>query len=543
MISEDISDSPIITLPTLEKWKAVQASWEKFLENTQDTDNFVHFLIQVDSFSGYCDAMGLIDLKPKLASLENLLSSYESGTSMTPIQSQMEGITAVIGFLGNTSSRSVDDMVFQTKGERIKDHPKNVVIFSPDAEYANEISIQLEHYGYHTLIYEDIRGATVAAVVTKKADAALFDISGQTQEDLDAALPQLKNSGIPWVALSMEDSFHSRLKTVRNGSASYFVKPVAASVLADMIDSITNVDKKVDPYRILVVDDSMDLGHFVKNILNDAGMTTWSISDPSHIMEAIYEFYPDLILLDMNQSYCSDVEIAKIIRQNENHVSTPIVFLSGETNKNIQLEALRFGGDDFLIKPIQEEHLIASVTHKAERYRLLRKIMVQDSLTGLLNHTRTKQKLAQALSLAEKESQSVVFAMLDIDHFKKVNDTYGHPVGDVVIKALARLLRQRVRKTDVVGRYGGEEFAVVLYGVTGEQAMQIMDRIRLDFAGLYHHYDGGIFASTFSCGIAAYPDFSDALQMGLQADEALYVSKRGGRNRVTLAKPTAVAKQ
>jgi diguanylate cyclase (GGDEF)-like protein len=225
----------------------------------------------------------------------------------------------------------------------------------------------------------------------------------------------------------------------------------------------------------------------------------------------------------------------------EAYVSVPIVFLSAETNVNRQLEAMGQGGDDFLTKPIRPEHLISSVRIRADRYRILRSLMVQDSLTGLLNHTRTKERLDIELARAERLGSPLCFAMIDIDHFKRVNDTYGHPMGDRVIRSLSRLLSQRLRKTDIVGRYGGEEFAVVLPDTTLDQAERVLDEVRESFSNISQPAEQGAFNCTFSCGIAAYPGHAGAIELNNAADKALYDAKHAGRNRVVTAREKPAA--
>jgi diguanylate cyclase (GGDEF)-like protein len=125
--------------------------------------------------------------------------------------------------------------------------------------------------------------------------------------------------------------------------------------------------------------------------------------------------------------------------------------------------------------------------------------------------------------------------MIDIDHFKKVNDTYGHPMGDQVIRSMAWLLKQRLRKTDAVGRYGGEEFLVILPQADAERARQLLDRIRIDFSEFRHPVNGTSFACTFSCGIAQLTPGLTALSVVKLADEALYRAKREGRNQIVVA--------
>ncbi|MEN0107602.1 MAG: diguanylate cyclase, partial [Pseudomonas sp.] len=141
----------------------------------------------------------------------------------------------------------------------------------------------------------------------------------------------------------------------------------------------------------------------------------------------------------------------------------------------------------------------------------------------LLDDTRTR---------ARRDNQPVTFAMLDIDHFKKVNDVYGHPMGDRVIKSLALFLKQRLRKTDHIGRYGGEEFAVVLPNTDAATAAKVLDGIRQRFAEIHYPASPQDLTCTFSCGIAQLQDGVDSNELSKRADQALYAAKHGGRNRV-----------
>ena len=242
-----------------------------------------------------------------------------------------------------------------------------------------------------------------------------------------------------------------------------------------------------------------------------------------------------MILLDMYMPDYSGMELAQIIRQMEQFLSIPIVFLSAETDKDKQLEALGIGGDDFLTKPIQPAHLVSSVTTRIERYRKMRTLMIHDGLTGLLNHSTTKERLSQEFERARRQNESLAFAMLDMDHFKLVNDTYGHTSGDRVLKSLAHMLRQRLRGSDTIGRFGGEEFAVIFPDTDEKRALGVMRELGEAFAKIHHYVGGQEFTVTFSCGVAAYPDFDGIDALNEAADSALYAAKAAGRNQVIAA--------
>jgi diguanylate cyclase (GGDEF)-like protein len=200
------------------------------------------------------------------------------------------------------------------------------------------------------------------------------------------------------------------------------------------------------------------------------------------------------------------------------------------------MEAMSLGGDDFLTKPIKAAHLVSLVVSRLERLRVLRSYMIRDSLTGLLNHTSFNTYLSQHVNRARRQNARMALAMLDIDHFKKVNDTYGHGFGDTVLKGLSRMLRQRLRKSDIIGRYGGEEFVALLLDATPTNAYRVMEDIRVHYSNLQHNAgEAGIVKVTFSCGIATFPEFPSPGVMSEAADKALYLAKNSGRNKVLMA--------
>jgi PleD family two-component response regulator len=197
---------------------------------------------------------------------------------------------------------------------------------------------------------------------------------------------------------------------------------------------------------LLVVEDSSTAIKLIQRALEEHKIVSKAISDPRFVLDELRDFQPDLILMDMYMPKCTGVEAARVIRQHAQFLSIPIVYLSGETDVALQIDALRLGGDHFLTKPFNPVFLNAIVKSKIERYRSLRRSMYHDSLTGLLNHTSTKSALDRALAESAERPAAGIGGDGRYRLFQKVNDTYGHPVGDQVIRSLAWLLKQRLRK-------------------------------------------------------------------------------------------------
>jgi diguanylate cyclase (GGDEF)-like protein len=248
--------------------------------------------------------------------------------------------------------------------------------------------------------------------------------------------------------------------------------------------------------------------------------------------------------MDLYMPECSGVEAARVVRQEAEYLSVPIVFLSTEAGRERQLAAMETGADDFLQKPIAEDQLIAAVKIRAARFRSLAEQINRDSLTGLLNHISFKLQLEAELSRTVRAGSPLTLAMLDIDHFKRVNDTYGHPVGDRVIRGVATLLRKRLRKSDLIGRYGGEEFAVVMPDTDCEAAIRVLNELRENCAQIVCCSGEQEFSCTLSIGVATSSGYADMGALIRAADGALYEAKRGGRNRIcSAAGPQGDARQ
>ena len=396
------------------------------------------------------------------------------------------------------------------------------------------LAVQLACFGYRIETFSETQ-ALHAAVLACRPDVVIMDIHFPQGRNAGtamlAALNEETGQILPAIFLSSRDDFTARLGAVKAGGQAYFHKPVRAVELVAALDELTR-HHEIVPMRILIVDDEAETATYHSIILQEAGMLTRQLSDPSNVLTELQDFRADLVLMDMYMPQCNGQELAKLIRQVPDHLGLPIVYLSGETDRKKQFSAMRVGAEGFLTKPVVPDELVAAVAIRAERMRTLRSLMARDSLTGLFNHTTITHLLENAIATAARKGGELCFAMLDVDHFKSVNDRYGHPVGDQVLLALSRVLQQRLRNTDIVGRYGGEEFAVVLPDVGSGRASLLIDELRQSFARLVFQSENGDFSCTFSAGIASYPAHQRIEVLREAADKALYKAKNNGRNCV-----------
>lgn len=411
---------------------------------------------------------------------------------------------------------------------------KPIYIALQDSERGERLAQQLEFFGlsaqslgnvdtFHMAMAERLPAAVVMDVDFNGAGTGLT-LATQMQEGLEQKLPLLFFS-------HLDTDTPTRLAAVRAGGEEFLTGTLDASSLLEKIEILTRV-AQYEPYKVLIIDDSRAQAKHTEGLLNSAGIVTRTLLDPIKAMLELAEFQPDLIILDMYMPGCTGTELAKVIRHNDRYVSVPIIYLPAEDDLDKQLDAMSEGGDDFLTKPIKPRHLITTVRNRAARARNLKARMVRDSLTGLYNHTHILQLLEDCNFRARRENKPLSFAMLDIDHFKRVNDSHGHPMGDRVIKSLALFLKQRLRKTDYIGRYGGEEFAVVMPDTDLAAAYGVLDEIRQRFAEIHYPAQPVDLCCTFSAGVVEIAAHDDALMMASQADEALYRAKKAGRNQV-----------
>ena len=521
------------------KIQEVRRIWS-LMPNTPSRDEARDALVRihdiVHSLAGGGKSFGFPQVSKAAAPLDGLFRLIsEQHQSLT--QEEIDQIELLICALENAAQIPpeqirVDDVEQQTTLSSPQLDAFHIMILSAGSDEENNLEKELSAFGYPCHIVKDHAG--IPAEIADGANGVVFADITDGDTHLELIRNNLQLSHLPVVLVSSHSSFEDRLNAVRTGATVFLTKPFTVDELYDHLNTL-NENRREHPYRVVIVEDDAPLSAFYQATLEHAGMETRAIQVPSKLLETLSGFDPDLIVMDLYMPDCTGLELAQIVRQFPGYTTVPILFLSTEARLDLQLKARHLGADDFLPKPLQPGQLISAVTSRANRYRDLKKLTDRDSLTGLLNHANILRNLEREINLASRTGHQVSFAMVDIDHFKKVNDTYGHAVGDHVILRVTHLIRNRLRRVDYVGRYGGEEFAVVMPSTDTAKAKEVMDKLRQAASEMQFDSDKGPFSVTFSCGIASYPDIQSAAEIANAADEALYKAKHGGRNLVVVA--------
>lgn len=411
-----------------------------------------------------------------------------------------------------------------------------IIVVDDDQEAAQELALQLNYFGYEVTVFD--RVAAFCAAIKKEPHAVVL-MNVEFSEDALAGIRVMKeirqelNESVQVMFLASNDDLGLRLEAVRAGGAAYLIKPINSSELIDQLDSFV-VPQVHEPFRVFIINDSASMLAYHATVLELAGVVVKTVETLDAVMKTLLAFNPDVILIDAYMPECSGIELAKVIRQIDGLLNVPIIYLASEHDFNTQQEARHLAGDDFLVKPVDPKRLISAVAMRVRRARQLRGLMVRDGLTGLLNHTAIREQLGREIGRSSRLNTPLSFAMVDVDAFKEINDTYGYAAGDRVLKSLARLLKQRLRGTDTVGRYGDDEFAVIMTDTAAPDAAKVINEIRKVFSCLLHISDNKEFNVTFSCGIADIQHFSDAESLIDAADKILADAKRKSRNQIVV---------
>jgi two-component system, cell cycle response regulator len=435
---------------------------------------------------------------------------------------------------------------------------KTVLIVDDSSTMRTIIAKELEGEGYTVQTAENGMEALVMIEwMEDKPDLITLDIDMPVMNGFEVCEHLLKKSqkqgesphiSIPIIFVSAKDSLENRRHGFQLGVTVFVSKPFPPHDLVKIINNILFPPKLFAGMTALVIDDSSSVRRIIQMILMRIGVTVLSASNGIEAMQIIESFSGtlDLILTDYMMPEMRGDEVCKLVRQKPELEQVPILVVSAFNEKELVLSFFKSGATDYLCKPFIEEELIARVEiHlRARQYikqveELNRKLEYQatrDGLTGLYNRRYFQEALEREFTLAVRLHHEFSCFIIDLDYFKKVNDSCGHSFGDQVLEEFSAILRIHSRKMDICARYGGEEFVILLPHTSLESAMIYAEKIRASVES--HVFKNAEHSRHVTCsiGVASFkahnPDNGEKL-VGM-ADHALYQAKEHGRNRVEI---------
>nr|MCH9730177.1 response regulator [Actinomycetes bacterium] len=378
---------------------------------------------------------------------------------------------------------------------------------------------------------EAMQRARTSPLVGAVLDVHLFD--GTSFSLAREIRSTAANGQIPIAFASADHRIETRVAAIEAGGTRFFEKPMSEESFAALAQQLAMLSDATSQ-KVLIVDDDPDVVEHYAFHLRGAGYSVETLGSAVGITEKLEQISPDVLLLDINLPGISGLDVCRALRMSETYEALPIFIVTGQTDDHTRLLAFRAGASDVVAKPVIPEELLARVGVQLERVGLLRDRADKDSLSGLLTRRALVEAFQRALAVATRDEKPLSLVLLDIDRFKRVNDTYGHLAGDQVIAHLGDLLRRRFRLEDLRGRWGGEEFILVFPGQDTAFAERAAALLLEEFSQLaFTSDDGERFTATFTAGVAAYPEDGTSISaLVRRADQRLYAGKQRGRNQV-----------
>jgi diguanylate cyclase (GGDEF)-like protein len=365
-------------------------------------------------------------------------------------------------------------------------------------------------------------------------EVRLSETSGYELVEKIRSLPG--GEGVAILMLGEPSAFINRVDAIHCRADGYFDKPVEEAVLMRRLEHLLERGR-TEPPRVLSVEDDPDQAAYIRGVMESAGYSVRICREPRNLGADLSVFRPDLVLLDIHLPGADGFALARYIRQQEAYAALPVLFLTTRGQLESKIESMRAGGDDYLVKPVAPGLLLSAVASRIERARFVKSLLERDGLTRLLTHTAFLERVRAKVEEKSRGSHTpATLILMDLDGFKSLNDRYGHPAGDGVLRSLAAHLRRRLRQSDILGRLGGDEFAAIIENIGENQAVRLIERIREEFSEIDQNSpEGARFRATFSAGVAVLEPSMDANQWRELADAALYSAKSSGRNRIAAA--------
>ncbi|GFE71024.1 hypothetical protein CFPU101_36340 [Chroococcus sp. FPU101] len=430
---------------------------------------------------------------------------------------------------------SFNPLVSVRQSPHLENPAPRLLIIDHDLSLIQSLTTEAHSWGIDA---ESVQNVTQARqiIALHPPDIVLLDLPlKETSEDELHLLSELShaNPPIPVLVSTKKEGFSERLKVAKMGGQGFLHKPISPDLVMEAVTH--QLQQKAPPVGTLMIvgTDSVML-ELLETLLSPWGFHLIFLRNPQQFWNTLEQSNPDLLILDFDLPKVSGLELCQIVRQDPRWNDLPILMLSAERKAETVQKVFEVGADDFIHKPIVGPELIARILNRLERHQMHLQRSNTDGLTKIANRRKAVQEIERLLRIAHRQDKPLCFALLDLDHFKSINDRYGHQIGDQVLKKLGELLKQHFRSEDIICRWGGEEFALGLFGIEKKLATERLKHfLAIWEQQIFRSFEQEPFHMTFSAGIAQYPNDGNDLQSLYQsADSALYLAKERGRNQV-----------
>ncbi|HUR80083.1 MAG TPA: diguanylate cyclase [Thermoanaerobaculia bacterium] len=469
-----------------------------------------------------CDAAALQQLARHFHALAGMGGTYgfprvselgdEAEASMLPVQKRGAADSAQIARWWQLVNAIALELEKDGQGMHAVVMPAfEVLIVLADEDLATRVCDALQREDMRVLVCA--ASEAVARLERRKPDVAIVD----TVETLE----MFRERADVDVIVVGDAAFEERVRAIRSGAEAFVSTPVDIVALVRRIAALR--ERKERPARrILVVEDDAVTIALLRGILSAAGYEIEVCRDPRDFEKTLMAFQPDLMLMDVQLSHdVTGHDLVRYVRHSERFSALPVIIVTSDSERRAIVEGTNAGADMLITKPVDWDLLLSQIAARLERATVMRELTDRDSLTGVLTRGAFDARMRQ-----RGHDGSAVLVLIDLDHFKVINDTYGHAAGDRVLASVGTLLRRRLRHSDVVARYGGEEFAMLLEDMGRAEAGELCERLLAELGEI----EQGV---TFSAGLAPLREsFEETYRL---ADAALYEAKRAGRSRIVSA--------
>ena len=542
-------------------------AWASF-RTDRDPDTLIQFYLVCKNISDDIRPFSLDALAQVMTSICELVNStIEADKPANGIQTKQQKefikefikeIDWLMNQLINASNESPDPFLSENKAviddeflhQQVSAHASrisrtrkpNIVIIDDQLSIAQSLARTLEDFAFDVSYFTSIAGYKQVDHEVN-ADLVLLDIvmPNISQEHVFDFAKELVEKGVKVISCSSTFTFESRLLAVRAKVTDYVVKPVNTYVLVEKIGRALSLQQN-RKYQIVIVDDQETMGTFYKAMLEQVGCEVLFFDSAKALFHALDDLSPDMFLLDMMMPDVDGLEVAQMIRQEHKFDFAPIIFITGDELIENSIAAIDAGADDVINKSTPVPQITHQILTRLSRASKVSAYVAKDALTGVLNHSQIVERANQSIRSSIRRQSKATIAVIDVDHFKRVNDTHGHVVGDKVLCALGQLLANSVRETDIVGRYGGEEFVIVFNDCTVDDGANKVQLIKDVFSHMRFTSERSSFAVTFSAGLVDLTRYQNVMPAIAAADKALYKAKSDGRNKVVKYKIAAPKK-